>query len=140
MLNPCDWMQGQALQHADVLPCPGLGSVLLLQVLPQLAEDGRQLPTAKDVGMIQRRWLSTQAGQVVDGVEDLLALAIRAWMTGDGLPIGDDLDVFDIRLDRYLAKGVDAGHAVVVVVEANGLIFVHLGRVHEAGIEGTLGK
>jgi hypothetical protein len=32
---------GQALQHADVLPCSAGGAVLCFEALPQLAEDGR---------------------------------------------------------------------------------------------------
>jgi hypothetical protein len=126
-LNPCDRMQGQTLQHTDILPRSGSGALLLLQVVPELAENGRQLPAAKDVGMIQRRRPSAQARQVVDGFEDLLALAIAAWMAGDRLAVRDDLDVLDVSLDRHLAKGMGARHAVVVVVEADGLVLVHLG-------------
>jgi hypothetical protein len=136
-LNLCHWELSQALQHADVLPNPGPASVLLLQVLPQLPEDGRQLPAAKDMGMIERCRFAAEAGQVVDGLQDLLALAIGTWMAGDGLAIGHDLDVCDVSLDRHLAKGVGAGHAVVVVVQADRLILVHLGWVHKARIEGT---
>ena len=131
-------MLGQALQHADVLPRPTRGAVLCFEVLPQLAEDGRQLPAAVDVGVIERRRLAAQADQVMERIEDLLALAITARMAGDALAVRDNLDVFDISLDRHLAKGPGARHAVVVVIEADGLILVHLGRLHDARIEGTL--
>jgi hypothetical protein len=131
-------IMGQALQHADVLPCPARGTVLCFEVLPQLAEDGRQLPTAVNIGVIKRRRLAAQADQVVDGIENLLALAKTARMAGDALAVRDDLDVFDISLDRHLAKGKGTRHAVIVVIEADGLILVHLGRLHDARIEGTL--
>jgi hypothetical protein len=131
-------MLGQALQHADVLPCPARRTVLCFEVLPQLAKNGRQLPAAVDVGVIERRRLPAKADQVMERIEDLLALAITARMAGDALAVRDNLDVFDVSLDGHLAKGPGTRHAVIVVVEANGLIFVHLGRLHDAWIEGTL--
>jgi hypothetical protein len=129
---------GQALQHADVLPCPARGTVLCFEVLPQLAKNGRQLPAAVDVGVIQRRRLPAKTDQIMERIEDLLALTIAARMAGDALAIRNDLDVFDVSLDRHLAKGPGTRHAVVIVIEADGLILVHLGRLHDARIEGTL--
>lgn len=129
---------GQALQHADVLPRPARGTVLCFEVLPQLAKNGRQLPAAVNVGVIERRRFPAKADQVMERIEDLLALAIAARMAGDALAVRDHLDVFDISLDRHLAKGPGTRHAVIIVIEANGLILVHLGRLHNARIEGTL--
>jgi hypothetical protein len=127
---------GQALQHADVLPRPARGAVLCFQVLPQLAENGRQLPAAIDVGVIERCRLAAQADQVMERIEDLLALAVTARMAGDALALGHDLNMFDVRLDRHLAKGVTTRHAVVVVIEADRLILVHLARLLDVWIKG----
>jgi hypothetical protein len=121
-------MLGQALQHADVLPCPARGTVLCFEVLPQLAKNGRQLPAAVDVGVIERRRLTAQADQVMERIEDLLTLAIAARMAGDALAVRDNLDMFDVSFDRHLAKGPGTRHAVVVAIEADGLILVHLRR------------
>ena len=74
----------------------------------------------------------------MERIEDLLALAVTAWLAGNALAVRDNFDVFDISLDRHLAKGPGTRHAVVVVIEADGLILVHLGRLHDARIEGTL--
>jgi hypothetical protein len=86
--------------------------------------------------MIERRRLAAQADQIMEWIEDLLALAVTAWMAGDALAFGHDLNMFDVRLDRHLAKGVGARHAVIVVVEADRLILVHLARLLNARIKG----
>ena len=131
-----DAVPGQALQHADVLPRPRLAAVLCFQVLPQLGEDGRQLPAAIDVGMVEGGRLRAQAGQVVEGIEDLLAFAVAARVAGHALTlIGDDINVVDVGLDGDLAKGESTRHAVAVVVEAYGLVLVDLRRPHDTRIE-----
>jgi hypothetical protein len=126
---------GQALQHADVLPRPTRGAVLCFEVLPQLAENDGQLPAAVHVGVIERRRLAAQADQVMERIEDLLALAVTAWMAGDALAFGHDLNMFDVRLDRHLAEGKSTRHAVVVVIEADRLILVHLAGLLHARIK-----
>ncbi len=73
----------------------------------------------------------------MERIENLLALAVTARMAGDTLAVRHHLDVFDISLDRHLAKGPGTGHAVIVVIEADRLIFVHLGRLLKAWIKGV---
>jgi hypothetical protein len=45
----------QQPQNANVVLDAAAGAVLLLQSFTQRVEDGRQLPAAKDVGVIERR-------------------------------------------------------------------------------------
>ena len=129
-------MLGQALQHADVLPRSAGGAVLRFEVLPQLAENGRQLPAAVHVGVIERCWLAAQTDQVMERIENLLALAVTARMAGDALALGHNFNMFDVGLDGHLAKGKSTRHAVVVVIEADRLILVHLARLLDAWIKG----
>ena len=70
-------------------------------------------------------------------IEDLLIPAITTHVPGHHLAARCHLDAFDVALDRHALIGAPAWYAVAVVVEAHGLVLVHLGRLHDAGIEGV---
>lgn len=91
-----------------------------------------------DRRVIERRRPTRQNVQIMRGIEDLLLPSIRARMAGRDLAGSDDLDVRDVALDRYGLESVDARHAVAVIVELHRLVLVHLGRLHDARIEGVL--
>ena len=139
-LDLFDRMLGQQLQDANELPRPGLGAVLAFQVAAQFGEYGRQLPVPIDVGMVERRWPAAECGQVMQRVEDLLAVPIRTDMPGDDLVASHDLDAVDVALDRHGLKGEGTRHAVGIAVETSGLILVHLGRLADARVERPFGE
>jgi len=139
-LHALDGVLGQELQDADVLPCPRADAVLSLQVGTQLAEYARQIPVTVQVGVIERGRLPLQRHQIVQRLQQLLALGVRAQVPGDDLAAGHDGDVIDVALDRHRLERERARHAVVVRVEADGLVLVHLGRLGHAGVEGPRGE
>jgi hypothetical protein len=99
--------------------------MLTFQVSPQFVEHGRELPVPVQVGVIERCRPSTQDGQVVQGIEHLLALAVRALVAGDDLATGHHLDALDVGLDRHGGEGEGTRHAVGIAVEAHRLVFIH---------------
>jgi hypothetical protein len=66
----------QHLQDADVVLGAAARTVLLLQGFAQFGKHRRQLPAAKDVGVVQRRRPTLQRLQIMFGGEDLLVPAI----------------------------------------------------------------
>jgi len=86
--------------------------------------------------MIQCRRLALQHLQVMLRIETLLVPLIQARMPGDYLAAGHDLDVVHIALDGHGLKGGRPRRTVAIVVEAHGLILVHLGRLEDTRIEG----
>jgi len=88
--------QGQDAR--EVLDAP-IRAVLFRQGLAKLAEDGRQVPAAKDVGVIERCRSVRQGPQVVMRVENVLVVGIRPRMRGDHLTAQHHIDVVHIGFD-----------------------------------------
>ncbi len=128
------------MQDANEVLDTAVRAMLLLQRVAQLAEDGRQLPAAEDIGMIERRWLELQGFQIMPRVEDLLVLSVGTGVRSDDLAAQHHVDALDVRLDRGRLKGGRARHAVTVVVKAHHLVLVHFGRFDDARIEAALGQ
>jgi len=116
-----------------------MGPVLALQRRPQFAEDRRQLPAPEDVGVVQCRRPALQGAEVMLRVEDLLVPAVAAWVHGNYLAAEHDLHAVDVALDRHRLEGGRARHAVAIVVEADQLVLIDLGRLADAGVEGRVG-
>lgn len=133
-----DHMVFEELQDAGVLLEAAAGAVLPLQGGAQLLEQWRQLPAAEDVGMVQRRGPALQRAQVVLRVKDLLLPVVTARVRGHDLAPQHHVDPLDIQLDGHGLEGGGAGHAIAVVVAADHLVLVHLGRLHDARVEGTV--
>jgi hypothetical protein len=131
-------MVRQHMQDANIVLDATPGTVLAFQVATQLVEDRRQLPVAKDVGVVHGGWPALQRVQVMSRVEDLLVLAIATRVRGDHLPALHKVHPFDVGFDRYRPEGGGAWHAVAVRVVADHLVLVSLGRLHHAGIEGII--
>ncbi len=112
--------------------------MLGFQGLPQFPEQRRQVPVAKDIGMIQGCRLAPQHREIVQGVEDHLALLIATSMPGDDLVAGHDSHLINVALDCHRAEGPGPRHAVAIAVELHRLILVHLGRLLNAGVKGAL--
>jgi hypothetical protein len=139
-LHALDRVLCQQLQHADILPRSRAAAVLPFEVGTQLGEHGRQFPVPVDVGVIERRRLPLQRHQIVQRVEHLLALGVRAHVPGNDLAAGYDRDLSDVALDRHRLERERPRHAVVVRVEADGLVLVHRGRLGHARVESPLGQ
>lgn len=139
-LHLVDGVLLQQLQDANVVLDAAAGAVLLLQGFAQVAEDGRQLPAAKDVGVIERRRPALQGAEVVLRIEDLLVLAVGARMRGDHLAAEHHCDAVDGRLDGDGLERSRARHAVAVVVETHHLVLVGLGGLNETRMEALLGE
>lgn len=138
-LHVVDGVFLQQLQDANVVLHAAVRPVLLFQGRPQFAEERGQLPAAKDVGVIERRRSAPQGAQIMLRIEDLLVLAVTARMRGQDLIAQDDVDALDVGLDRHRLKSRRTRHAVAVVVEADHLVLVGLGRLHDARVE-VLGR
>ena len=98
------------------------------------------MPMTVDVGMVQGGRSPFERDQVMNGVEDLFASAIATIMTSDDPPVRHDLDVIDVALDGHVPKGIGSGDAVVVVVEADGLVLIDLGFLADTGVEPPVGE
>jgi hypothetical protein len=139
-LHLVDGVIVQQMQDANEMLDTPLRAMLLLQSVAQLAENGRQLPAAEDVGMIERRRPVLQRAQIMLRVEDLLVFPVGTGVRSDDLAAQHHGDALDVHLDGHRLKSGRAGHAVTVVVEAHHLILVHLGRLDDARIEAVLGQ
>ena len=135
LLHALDRMRGQKLQHADEMAGAGAWAMLVLQGATQFAEHRRQLPVAVDVGVIQCCRLARQRHQIVQGIEHLLVVRVRAPMVSNHLAGGHDVHVGHIRLDGHVLKGVHARHAVAVAIEVHRLVLVHAGGPLQTRIE-----
>lgn len=129
----------EQLQHTDVMLGAALRPMLPFERFTQISEQGGQMPTAKDLGMIDCRRPALQRIHVMGRIENLLMLAVAARMRRDHLGAEHHVDALDIRLDRHGLKGSRTRHAVAIGVETDQLILVHFGRLDDARIERTLG-
>lgn len=125
----------QQLQNADVMLAAVARSVLALQGFAQFVEYGRQLPAAKDVGMVQRRRPTIQPVEIVRRIEDLLVTAVRARVRRNQLVTQHHVDPFHVGLDRHGLEGSLTWHAVAVGLVADHLVLIDLGCIENAGIE-----
>lgn len=128
----------QQLQNTDVMLAAVARSVLPLQGLPQFVEDRRQLPAAKDVGMVQGRRPTIQPVEIVRRIEDLLVTAVGARVRGDHLVTQHHVDPLDVGPDRHGLEGSLTGHAVAVGLVTDHLVLIDLGGVENTGIESVL--
>jgi hypothetical protein len=140
ILHDVDRMQIEQLQHAHVLLDPAASSVLLFQGDTQFVKQRRQVPAAKDIRVVERCRAALQCFQVMTRVEHLLVPAVTARLRRDDFAAAHHLDAVDVDLDRDVLERGRARHAVAIGVDTDRLIFVHPGRLHQAGIEGTFGE
>lgn len=137
-LHGVDRVLRQQLQHADVLLGAAARTVLSLQRLPQFVEHLRQLPAAKDVGVVQRRRPAFEAVQIVLRKQDLLVPPVGARVRGNHLASQHYVDALDVNFDRYLLEGGGPGDAIAIGVATHLLVLIDLGRLIEAGIKRVL--
>jgi len=139
-LHLVDGVVIEQCQHAHVMLDAARRAVLLLQRFAQFAEDGGQLPTAKDVGVVERRRPMLQGTQVVLRIENLLVPTVGTGMRGDHLSAQHHIDAVDVGFNRDGLERRRTRHAVAIGVEADHLILVGLGGLGDARIEVALGQ
>jgi hypothetical protein len=116
-------------QNADVVAHAATRSVLAFQRHAQLLEHRRQVPAAKDLGVVQGRRPAPQRLQVMTRIEHLLVPPVRARVRGQDLVAEHHVDALDIGLERHRLESGGARHAVAIGVEPHHLVFIHLGWV-----------
>jgi hypothetical protein len=134
-LHHLDRVLREQLQDADVLLGTTAGTMLLLQRFPQRVEDGRQLPAAKDVGMVQCRRPALQALQIMFGDQDLFVPAIGTRVGRDHLASPHDIDALHVHLEGHLLERGETRHAVAVGIETHLLILIDLGQLEQTRIK-----
>lgn len=134
-LHSVDGMLIQQLQHAHVVLDAAGWAVLFFQGFAEVVERCRQLPTTKDVGVIECRRPMLQRAKVMMRVEDLLVFAIRTRMDGNYLAAEHHGNAVNIRFHADGPERRHTRHAVAVVVEAHHLVLVGLGGLDDARIE-----
>ncbi len=128
-------MHSQQLQHADEVPGARQRAVTRFKTLSQLSKRRRQTPVAVDGRVIEIGWFHFQRGQVVQRIEQLLALAIRAIMPGHEHSVADDFDAIDVCFDRDRGEGMPPRHAVAILLPGDCLVLVDLADFADRGFE-----
>ena len=137
-LHAFEGMLAQQKQHADEVPASGLRAVPRFEPPTQLVEASRQLPLAKDVGVIESRRPPLQRCQVMDRLEHITARFVTALVAGNHLAGNNNFHSVGVGFDRCRLKSVLLRHAVTHAVETGRLVLVDLGRLIDARIERRL--
>jgi len=100
--------------------------MLLLQVIAELCEHGRQLPILEDRRVIQVGRLAAQHDEIMSRIKTMFAAGITPLVPSDRLIRDHDLDVIDVGFHGCSLEGKRAWHAVAVVVAGDRLVLVHV--------------
>ena len=125
-LHALQRMLSKQLQNPNVLPHAGTGSMPIFKPLTKFREHRRQRPLPVDVRVIQRRRSASQRDQIMQWIEDLIAVFVTAGMPGHDRVVMHDLHAIDVAFDCHTLKRTVPRHAVTDVVEAGQLILVDL--------------
>jgi hypothetical protein len=68
-------------------------------------------------------------------LHELLSPIVAAVVPGNHRPLGDNIQMMHVPLDRHRLKGPPPRHGIAIVVKAHGLVFIHDGRGDDMGIE-----
>jgi hypothetical protein len=129
-------MLPEELQDPHEAPRAAHRAVTSFQLAAELDEAGGELPIAEDGRVVQRAGLVPQGCQVVNRVEDHLALPETSRVRRHDLAARGDRDPVDVALDCDLLEREGARGAVTAAVEGDGLILVDRDRrADHAGIE-----
>jgi hypothetical protein len=112
--------------------------VARFKTLPQLSKRRRQTPVAVDSRVIEIGWLHSQRGQVVQRIEQLLALAIRAIVPGHEHSVADDFDAIDVGFYRDRGEGLPPRHTVTILLPGDCLVLVDLADFADRSFERAL--
>jgi len=131
-------MFAEQLQHTHVVADSTARAVPIFQPRSQFAERRRKFPIAVDVRVIQRSRASGERHQVMQRIENLVAVGIAANVRGHDLIVVYDLNAIDVALDRHGLESNVPRDAVRHVVEACELVLVDFRRLSNAGVEAVL--
>lgn len=131
-------MGAEQLQHTHVVANSAAGAVPVLQPRSQFRKDGRKLPIAVDVRVIQRGRAPGERHQVMHRIENLVSDGIAARVRGDDPIVMHDLHAIDVALHRHGLESDVTRDAVRHVVEAGELVLVDFRRLANAGVEAVL--
>jgi len=132
-------MPAEQLQHADEMTRCRVAGQSLFQFRTEFAKRRRKLQIAVDIGMVQHGGLLQQNAQVMQWIEHLGVTLVTAWVRGDDVVLIDNVDAFDVRLDRHFAKRIRTRYGVPVGIMANGLVFIDRSFMANTGIKTPLG-
>lgn len=85
--------------------------------------------------MLQRRGPTSQGGQIVAGIENLVPRLVAPRVRGDNGVVQHDFYPINVGLDGNRLKRGLPRHAVVDIIEAGQLILVHLHRLADARVK-----
>lgn len=114
-------------------------TMLLLQVIAEFSEHGRQLPVLEYRSVIQVGRLAAQNDEIMSWIKTVFARVITPLVTSDRLASDHDLDVIYVALHGSCLEGKRAWHAVAVLVKGNRLVLVNIARVTDTIIETPIG-
>lgn len=117
-------MPAEQLQNADELTGGCVAGQTLFQLSAKFAKRRRQLQIAVDVRMLQHGRFFQQDAQVMQRIEHLGMTFVTARVRGNDLVLRDDVDAFDVRLDRHFAKRIRTRNGVPIGIMANSLVFI----------------
>ena len=133
--NPNQRMLSQQLQHANKMPSARQRTVTRYKTFTQLRKRRRQTPVAVDGRVIEIGWLEPERGQIVQRIEHLFALAIRAIVPGHEHSVADDFDAIDVGFYGDRGEGMPPRHAVAILLPGDCLVFVDLTDFADRGFE-----
>lgn len=109
--------------------------MLLLQVIAEFSEHGRQLPVLEDRGVVQVGGLAAQHHEIMPRIKEMFAGGIAPLVSSDRLISDHDFDAVYVCLHGRRLEGKRAWDAVAIVVEGDRLVLVNLAWIADAIIK-----
>lgn len=133
-------MHGQQLQYSNVMPGARQSAVLSFKMLPQLTERRWQAPIPVHLCVIQTPRLPAEQGQIMQGLQYLLPLAVAPLVPSNDLAIAHHLEAVHVGFDRDCLEGMSTGNAVAILLPGYRLVLVHLADLADSSLKGVLGQ
>jgi hypothetical protein len=123
------------LQHASELPGAGQSPMARFKMFTQLGKGRRQAPVAIHGRVIEVGRLQSERCQVMQRIQDLLTVGIRAFVPGNEHAVTEDFDVIDVGSYGDRGEGVPPRHAIAVLLPGDCLVLVDLAGLADCGFE-----
>ena len=114
-------------------------AMLLLQVIAEFSEHGRQLPVLEYRSVIQVGRLAAEHHEIMLRNKSIFAGGITSFMPSNRLISDHDLNVIYVGLHGRGPECECPWHAVAVLVEGDRLVLVDLARIADAIIKAAFG-
>ena len=115
-------------------------ALLLLQVIAEFSEHGRQLPVFEYCSVIQVGRLAAKHAEIMLRNKSIFAGGITSFMPSNRLISDHDLNVVYVGLHGRGPECECPWHAVAVLVEGDRLVLVDLARIADAIIKAAFGQ